>query len=131
MARILVIDDDNMILKSAHRLLERAGHEVWESSSPKTALNMLATIEDVDVVITDVYMPGMNGVELVRRLSDRKTCRHVVAMTGGGVLHTTGELLAQARIAGAERTLEKPFFPGELVAAVDDVMRRPVQSCLN
>jgi CheY-like chemotaxis protein len=130
MARILVIDDDGLVLKTVHRLLARAGHEVWESNNPKTALNMLAAI-DVDVVITDVYMPGMNGVELCRRLADRATCRHVVAMTGGGVLQTSGELLSEARIAGADRTIAKPFGPGELVAVIDEVMHKPVSQWMN
>jgi CheY-like chemotaxis protein len=121
MARILVVDDDGLVLRSAQRLLQRAGHEVWEAASPKTALNMLDAVS-VDVVVTDVYMPGMNGVELVRRLSGRETCRRVIAMTGGGVLNTAQEMLAQARIAGAERTIEKPFGPGELVGAVDAVL---------
>ena len=122
MARVLVIDDDNNILTLVHRLLQRAGHEVWESTSPKTALHMLETM-DMDVVLTDVYMPGMNGVELCKRLEDRSTCRHVIAMTGGGVLASSGELLTQARIAGADRTLAKPFGPGELVATINDVTR--------
>lgn len=130
MARILVIDDDGLVLKTMHRLLARAGHEVWESNNPKTALNMLTAIE-MDVVITDVYMPGMNGVELCRRLSDRATCRHVVAMTGGGVLETSGELLSQARIAGADRTIAKPFGPGELVAVIDEVMHQPLSQWMN
>ena len=121
MARVLVIDDDALVLKSAQRLLARAGHEVWEATTPKTALHLLQAVP-VDVVVTDVYMPGMNGVELVRRLSGRETCRRIIAMTGGGVLNTAKELLAQARIAGAERTLEKPFGPGELVGAVDAVL---------
>jgi CheY-like chemotaxis protein len=121
MARILVVDDDGLVLRGALRLLQRAGHEVWEAANPKTALHMLNTVP-VDVVVTDVYMPGMNGVELVRRLSGRKTCRRVIAMTGGGVLNTAAEMLSQARTAGAERTLAKPFGPGELVAAVDDVL---------
>ena len=121
MARILVVDDDGLVLKSAQRLLTRAGHEVWESTSPKTALHILEHV-DVDVVVTDVYMPGMNGVELVRRLGKRDRCRRVIAMTGGGVLNTAQELLCQARMAGAESTLEKPFGPGDLVSAVDEVL---------
>jgi CheY-like chemotaxis protein len=121
MARVLVVDDDGLVLRGMLRTLQRAGHEVWESNNPKTALHMLSYVP-VDVVITDIYMPGMNGVELVRRLGDRRTCRHVIAMTGGGVTGTANDLLAQARSAGAERTVAKPFGPGELVAAVEDVL---------
>ena len=125
MARILVVDDDGLVLKGAGRVLQRAGHEVWESTSPKTALHLLEHVS-VDVVITDVYMPGMNGVELVRRLGGRAGGRRIIAMTGGGVMNTAAEMLAQARSAGAERTLAKPFGPDDLNAAVDDVLARPI-----
>lgn len=131
MARILLVDDDSLVLKGAQRVLQRAGHEVWESSSPKTALHML-TYVTVDVIITDVYMPGMNGVELVRRISAADGCRRIIAMTGGGVMNTATELLMQARIAGAERTLAKPFGPGELEEAVTDVLTRlPISADAN
>ena len=130
MARILVVDDDGLVLKGAQRLLQRAGHEVWESTSPKTALNLLDHVS-VDLVITDVYMPGMNGVELTRRIQSGGTCRRVIAMTGGGVLQTAKELLIQARIAGAERTIEKPFMPAELLALVDDVLRSEPVAAVN
>ena len=107
MARILLVDDDSLVLKGAQRVLQRAGHEDWESSNPKTALHQLTCVS-VDVVITDFYMPGMNGVELARRIRASDGCRHIIAMTGGGATHSTAELLAQARLAGAERTLA-PF----------------------
>ena len=122
MARILLVEDDGLVRKSIHRALERAGHEVWESAGPKTALHMLDAVS-VDVVITDIYMPGMNGVELIRRLATRESCRRVIAMTGGGISRTSVELLAEARSVGADRTIEKPFSPDTLLLAVQDVMR--------
>ena len=122
MAKILLVEDDGLVRTSIHRALERAGHEVWESSGPKTALHMLDAVS-VDVVITDIYMPGMNGVELIRRLQARESCRRVIAMTGGGVTRTSAELLAEARSVGADRTMEKPFGPDKLLRAVDEVMR--------
>ncbi len=130
MARILLVDDDSLVLRGAQRVLQRAGHEVWDCTNPKTALHML-TYVTVDVVITDVYMSGMSGVELARRIRASDRCRHIIAMTGGGVMHTAAELLAQARLAGAERTLAKPFGPGELEAAVADVMARPAAASVN
>lgn len=121
MARILLIDDDGLVRKSIHRALERAGHEVWESAGPKTALHMLDYVV-VDLVITDIYMPGMNGVELIRRLEQRETCPHVIAMTGGGITRSSADLLSQARSMGAERTIEKPFGPDALLSAVNEVL---------
>jgi len=94
---------------------------VWESAGPKTALHMLDYLT-VDVVITDVYMPGMSGVELIRRLQSRDHCRRIIAMTGGG-FRNSAELLAEARSAGADGTIEKPFAPDTLLSTVRDVMR--------
>ena len=125
MARILLVEDDGLVRKSVHRALERAGHEVWESAGPKTALHMLDCV-DVDVVITDIYMPGMNGVELIRRLEHRDHCRSVIAMTGGGVTRTSSELLAEAAAVGADRTIEKPFGPDKLLTAVKEVLQQNV-----
>ncbi len=121
MARILLVEDDDLMRKGVNRVLERGGHEVWESAGPKTALHMLDYLT-VDVVITDVYMPGMSGVELIRRLQSRDHCRRIIAMTGGG-FRTSAELLAEARSAGADGTIEKPFAPDTLLSTVRNVMR--------
>ena len=121
MARVLVVEDDSLVRKSVHRILERAGHEVWESAGARTALRMLAVVP-VDVIITDVYMPGMNGLELMQHLTGRHQTQHVIAMTGGGVTRDAGELLSEALSIGADGTIEKPFGPRELTAVVDGVL---------
>lgn len=123
MARVLLVEDDNLLRKSVHRILSRAGHEVWETTGPKVAMHMLQQVA-VDVMITDIYMPGMNGVELINQL-DRKQCPKVIAMTGGGVTRTPESLLNDARMAGAERTLEKPFESRELIEALDWILAPP------
>lgn len=120
MARVLLVEDDSLLRKSVQRILSRAGHEVWETTGPKVAIHMLQQVP-VDVMITDIYMPGMNGVELITRL-DRSRCPKVIAMTGGGVTRTPDSLLDDARKAGAERTLEKPFESRELIEALDSVL---------
>ena len=119
MARVLLVDDDGLVRNGAHRLLERAGHEVWDTASAKVALE-LATRIQMDVVITDIYMPGMNGVQLIRELECRRGSAHVIAMTGGGY-RAPEDLLAEATGAGAERTLIKPFGARELLEMVAQV----------
>ena len=121
MARVLVVEDDTLVRKSVHRILERSGHEVWESAGARTALRMLAVVP-VDLIITDVYMPGMNGLELLEHLTGRQQTQHVIAMTGGGVTRDAGDLLDSARRIGADGTIEKPFGPRELNAVVDGVL---------
>lgn len=121
MARVLVVEDDSLVRKSLHRILERSGHEVWESAEAKTALKML-TVVPVEVIITDIYMPGMNGLDLIHQLSWRQGNQHVIAMTGGGVVRQASDLLEDARRFGADATLEKPFGPRELTDAVNGVL---------
>lgn len=121
MARVLVVEDDTLVRKSVHRILERSGHEVWESAGAKTALRMLAVVP-MDLIITDVYMPGMSGLELMAHLTGRHGTQHVIAMTGGGVTRDASDLLGEAMRIGADGTLEKPFGPRELNAVVDGVL---------
>jgi len=120
MARVLLVEDDGLLRKSVHRILTRAGHEVWETTGPKVAMHMLEQVP-VDVMVTDIYMPGMNGVDLISVI-DRNRCPRVIAMTGGGVSRTAEDLLVSARAAGAQYTLEKPFESRELVEAVNTLM---------
>lgn len=120
MARVLLVEDDGLLRKSVHRILEKAGHEVWETAGPKVAMSMLQQVP-VDVMITDIYMPGMNGVDLINRV-DRKRCPQIIAMTGGGVTRSAEDLLGDAARAGAGRTLEKPFESRELLEAMNSLL---------
>lgn len=121
MARVLIVEDDPLVRLGVHRILERNGHEVWESAEAKTALRLLTTVP-MEVIITDIYMPGMNGIELLHHLCGRMENQHVIAMTGGGVIRRAEDLLDDARRLGAEATLLKPFGPRELTEAVDAVL---------
>ena len=74
-----------------------------------------------DLVITDIFMPGHDGIEVLLELRKAFPTLKVIAMSGGdgrGVLN----LLEDAELLGADRTIPKPFTPGELIAAVNDVL---------
>ena len=78
-ARVLVVDDDFSIRETFERHLKRAGHEVLTAASAEEALNALADFNPT-LVITDVRMPGMDGLELLRRI--REACdTQVVVIT--------------------------------------------------
>jgi DNA-binding NtrC family response regulator len=123
MQRILVVDDDGLVRRGVHRLLARAGYEVWETAGARVALELLERMP-MDLVITDIYMPGMNGIDFISHLERRDGCSHVIAMTGGGY-RSPGELLAEAAGAGAERTLAKPVTADDLLGVVRDVLDKP------
>jgi len=126
MANILVVDDEVDIGEVVRRVLERTGHTVSVTHNAGAALDAVAR-EPPDVVITDVIMPKMHGVELIRTLRERYPRIRVIAISGGGSFGPvaykpeaikTHAYLAAAREAGAEEILTKPFDLTDLLAAV-------------
>ncbi|HMN70359.1 MAG TPA: response regulator [Rhodoblastus sp.] len=112
--RILVIDDVAAVRESLAGALAAAGHSVTLAERGDTALE-LATREDFDAVVTDLWMPGMDGLDLIKNLRGRKPGLRIFAMTGGGPRLTTETASAIAEVWGAEETLIKPFDERALV----------------
>ncbi len=115
MATILVIDDESAVRDTMRRLLERYGHEVREAANGREALK---AAPDYDLVITDINMPEMDGIEVIMALTDRRPGLPVIAISGGGRL-PKDLLLSSADMLGAVTTLPKPFDLSELIEAVD------------
>jgi len=112
MARILVVDDHAHVRGAVRRVLTREGHQVWDVADGEEALRLL-DILPFDLVITDVYMNAMDGMELLVRAQAREISVPVVVMSGGGFAPRE-ELLTLARACGAFATIVKPFSPHEL-----------------
>ena len=117
MARILVIDDEPLV-RSAFRLaLERAGHVVTDAESGSDGLRILKGAE-VDLVITDLVMAGMDGFQTIMAIRDKLPELPVIAVTGGGPCGPD-ELVERARGLGIEYALCKPIDRRALIATVD------------
>ena len=119
MARVLVVDDDLACRILAALLLEHAGHSPTAVASVERALERLAG-EEVDVVLTDLNMPGRSGIDLLLQMRERRLATPVVVMTGSG----DDALIAQTIELGAASVLRKPYGTGELEAAVADALGR-------
>lgn len=119
-ARILVIDDDSAIRKTVRRILERAGYEVLDAEDGRTGL-ALARSEQPDLIITDLIMPEVEGIETIQALQEELPDTKIIAMSGGGVMGDSTYLI-DAEILGAKRALAKPFTPDELMAAVEELL---------
>ena len=115
MARILVIDDSASVLELAGQILGQAGHEVVTAESGKQGVSILAS-QPLDLVITDIYMPEEDGLEVIRNA--RRTCPGLRVLAMSVVTGKRG-MLSVARALGAAGTLLKPFAAGDLLAAVD------------
>ena len=121
MAAILLGDDDPEVRFALGMLLREAGHEVLEADGCSETLDTAAGRRP-DLVVTDVNMPGMSGVELMEQLRGTRPGTPIIAMTGGG-MHQTPELAATlAGNAGADRVLQKPFGNDELLAEVSTLL---------
>ena len=114
MARILVIDDQKSMRTLLRLVLTGAGHEVFEASNGRLGLELYRE-KSADLIITDILMPEMNGLELMLELTRSFLNVKVIVMTGE--LETTGTL-DKAKLLGACQTVQKPFDTNELLRAV-------------
>lgn len=124
MAQIIVIDDDKDITEVVEMYLDGCGHEVSSFSSAEDGLNWMKD-HQVDLLITDILMPGMNGLELIEEMNKMSPSTKVIAISGGGETGgiVTSMALDQAMELGAERALSKPFTKDDLVRRVDKLLK--------
>jgi DNA-binding response OmpR family regulator len=117
---VLVVDDEPTIVEVVARYMERAGYETYQAADGPEALR-LAELHHPDLVVLDLMLPGIDGIEVMRRLHDRPGDPvAVVLLTARG--EESDRLVGLRR--GADDYVVKPFSPAELVARVDAVMRR-------
>ena len=119
MARILAVDDSAAMRQMVGITLTGAGHDVQQAADGAEALE-IAERQTFDLVITDVNMPKMDGITLVRELRSRANYRYVPLL----VLTTeaTLERKQQGKAAGATGWLVKPFNPERLLATIAKVL---------
>jgi two-component system cell cycle sensor histidine kinase/response regulator CckA len=114
MTQILVVDDEELVRRFAARVLRGRGHTVAEAADGRKALAKVEELgNDLRLVLSDIVMPHMNGVELTERLSVLRPDLPVILMSGYG----PQELMARG-IAAPCALLAKPFLPSELIAEV-------------
>ncbi len=122
MARILAVDDSPSMRQMVGVTLESAGHEVLQASDGQEALDLARDRPPVDLVITDVNMPRLDGIALVRQLRLLPHYRGVPLL----VLTTeaSSEKKLEGKAAGATGWVVKPFSPESLLATVSKVIAR-------
>ena len=114
MATILIIDDEALIRALLRSALEEAGYEVTEAVNGRQGLELYRH-RPVDLVITDILMPELNGLDMLLELTREFLHARVIAISGAG-----GEknLLNVAKLLGARQTFQKPFSMPQLLGAV-------------
>jgi CheY-like chemotaxis protein len=117
-ARILIVDDDRAVQATIRLLLERAGHSVVVAGDGRKALAAFDT-GDFDLLFLDIFMPGMDGFETMRLVHQQQPQIPIIVISGNP-LHSgsSPDFLTMATKLGAVWSLQKPFKPAELLAAV-------------
>jgi DNA-binding response OmpR family regulator len=117
--KILVVDDEKAIISLLKQAFSRAGFEVRPAESAEEALKVLEQ-EDIAVMFLDLNLPGMNGMDLCRRIKKDKPMAIVFAVTGYASLFE----LADCREAGFDDYFKKPVDMKSLVRAANEAFER-------
>jgi two-component system response regulator ResD len=116
---VLVVDDEPTIAEVVSRYLERAGYQTRIATDGIAAIDA-ASSQRPDLVVLDLMLPGIDGLEVMRRLRERNRGTPVILLTAKG---EESDRVIGLRL-GADDYVVKPFSPAELVARVDAVLRR-------
>lgn len=118
---ILVVDDEDGLRRPVRRALERQGYVVLEAQNGQQALDHLSGgTAVIDLLVCDVAMPGMTGIELIERIGSSTRTPRILLMSG----YADDETLHGNRIPAGTGFLGKPFMIGSLVTAVRDILDR-------
>ncbi len=119
MARLLVIDDDEGVRESITRMLRAAGYTVQTATSGEEGFE-LARGDAFDVILSDLRMSGLSGIEVLKQLRDVRVDASFIIMTGFGTVDTAVEAMK----LGAVDFVQKPFFRDELLMRVKSAAER-------
>jgi CheY-like chemotaxis protein len=124
MPTILIVDDNKDFRSMLREMLEDANHSTIEASDGKAALELYRQ-HTIDLIVTDLIMPGKEGIQTIvefRRLDPKA---RIIAVSGGNRMSPSN--LAMAQKLGADLTLAKPFRSQELLAAINQVFAKTAE----
>jgi CheY-like chemotaxis protein len=125
-ASVLVVDDEPAVRMTIKLVLERAGHRVSVAPDGRAGLKALAA-GGIDLLVVDLFMPGMDGLEMLRDVRKHQAELPVIVISGTSLDapgQTAPDFLAMAVKLGAVSSLQKPFKPRDITAAVDACLAR-------
>lgn len=119
-ARILVVEDDPSVRRFLRQALENAGYEVIVGTNGQEGISRYRE-SPTDLIITDIVMPGKDGLALIMAIQNEFPDSKLIAISGGNA-RATDEMLLMAEKFGALRTLQKPFSVSVLLDAVREAL---------
>ena len=117
MAKILLVEDDDLVRDMLTQVLERATHQVICAANGEEATEVLKN-DSPDIMVTDIIMPKKSGITLISEVKNRHPNMEIIAISGGGRLDPTG-YLDLSETLGASVSFEKPIDNTALLMAVD------------
>jgi YesN/AraC family two-component response regulator len=121
MATILLVDDEDLLREGVREILEMSDYTVIEARDGEEALSQFA-VNNVDMVISDVVMPNMDGVDLVSRLRESFPDIPILTISGGSRVVSARFGLDSALLSGANASLTKPFNAKQLLEKVAQLL---------
>lgn len=118
MSRILIVEDTRLMRDSLVDVLTELGHEVVTAENGAEAVDMIAAGQAFDLIITDIIMPEMDGIEAIMEVQTISPETPIIAISGGSARLEKAAGLDTAKRLGAVAVLEKPFEIDALLAAI-------------
>ncbi|MBN2161689.1 MAG: response regulator [Pontiellaceae bacterium] len=121
MATILLIEDDRIIRNLVVNVMEDSGHKIIQAEDGDEGLS-LAAQHNPDLVITDILMPKVDGINVIETLKKNDPDCRIIAMSAGG-FNRKEYYLSIANVVGSSCILSKPFKPKELISLVETTLK--------
>ncbi len=122
MALIMIVDDDVHIQLALRQIVESAGHSAIEAGNGEDAVEMFREFRP-EIVITDIFMPQVDGIETIRAIRRCNPDARIIAMSGCDV-DSAWNCLGSAVVLGADMALAKPFTGAQLTNAISSLLTR-------
>jgi DNA-binding NtrC family response regulator len=123
MAHVLVIDDDEVVLSLVSGILEAHGHSVSTAQDGRAGMKIFDE-DQIDLVVTDIVMPGQEGMATIGAIRRANQKVPILAMSGSNTLGRYGGYLDAATLLGASATLSKPFTTDSFMDVVERLLVR-------
>jgi DNA-binding NtrC family response regulator len=118
-ANILLVDDEVSFVETMTKRLSKKGVHTFTAFNGREALELLAAGKDVDIVVLDIRMPGMNGLEVLKEIKKQNPSIDVIILTG----HSTVDMAIKGMRLGAFDFLTKPCELEELIKIINDAIK--------
>ena len=123
MSRILIVEDTKLMRDTLVDVLSATGHEIETADNGLQAVELVAGGKDFDVIVTDIIMPEMDGIQTILELQTLLPLARIIAISGGSARMEKAQGLDTAKRLGAVAVLEKPFEVDTLLDAIEAAVK--------